>query len=240
MKVLNSKSRGVTLIELSIVLAILGVLIVATISGKSLIDISRATATMQQLRDRSLAFQIFSSTYDCIPGDCIDAQSKIAGVIVDGNGNGDGTINLASATHRNEVALVEHHLIQSKLFTRTIASINTAIGAPVALENPLEPILPKAKVTNGYISSVSSGNNFYNIVGAFSQTNSTVSDLINYNSLAYTVLQIVDSKVDDGIATTGSITCHAVTAPTTDGLYVLPATATDYTANCTLAARMDF
>jgi prepilin-type N-terminal cleavage/methylation domain-containing protein len=171
MKIFNSRSRGVTLIELSIVLAILGVLIVATISGESLIDISRATATMQQLRDRSLAFQIFSSTYDCIPGDCIDATAKITGVAVNANGNGNASLNLASASTNNEVAFVEHHLVQARLFNRTIGTVT--VGAQTGTQNALQSFLPKSKIPSTYISNISSSNLFYNIVGGLSTTNAT-------------------------------------------------------------------
>lgn len=244
MKLLTTKSRGVTLIELSIVLAILGVLIVATISGRSLIDISRATATMQQLRDRSLAFQIFSSTYDCIPGDCLNA-GQISGLITYGNGNGDGVINVASATTKNELALVEEHLVKSKLFTRTLGEITVAepIAAQQGTENALHTILPKAKIANAYISSVSSGGSFYNIVGGFTQENySTASDLINFSPLPAAVLQIVDSKIDDGLASAGSVTCYNEYTAPTDGVFVLPleTVAPGYTTDCALASKMDF
>ncbi len=237
MKIFNSRSRGVTLIELSIVLAILGVLIVATISGKSLIDISRATATMEQLRDRSLAFQIFSSTYDCIPGDCIDATAKITGV--NANGNGDASLNLASASTNNEVVLVEHHLVQARLFNRTLGTVT--VGAQTGTQNALQSFLPKSKIPSTYISNISSLNSFYNIVGGLSTTNATTSDIINTRVVSPpAVLQIIDSKADDGIANTGAVLCHTSYTPATDGVFVLPAAAADYSANCFLSSKLDF
>jgi prepilin-type N-terminal cleavage/methylation domain-containing protein len=239
MKIFNSRSRGVTLIELSIVLAILGVLIIATISGKSLIDISRATATMQQLRDRSLAFQIFSSTYDCIPGDCIDATTKITGVITNANGNGNTSLNLASATTNNEVVLVEHHLVQARLFNRTLGTVT--VGAQTGTQNALQAFLPKSKIPNTYISNISSSSLFYNIVGGLSTTNATTSDIINTTAVSSpAVLQIIDSKADDGIANTGAVLCHTSYTPATNGVFVLPTAATDYSANCFLSSRLDF
>ena len=239
MKIFNSRSRGVTLIELSIVLAILGVLIVATISGKSLIDISRATATMEQLRDRSLAFQIFSSTYDCIPGDCIDATAKITGVTVNANGNGNASINLASASTNNEVVLVEHHLVQARLFNRTLGSVT--VGSQTGTQNALQSFLPKSKIPNAYIATISYSNLFYNIVGGLSTTNTTTSDLINtVVTSSPSILQIIDSIADDGISSSGTVLCHTSYTPTTDGIFVLPATATNYSSPCFLSSRLDF
>lgn len=251
MKILNSKSRGVTLIELAIVLAILGVLIVATISGKSLVDISRATATIQQMRDRALAFQIFNSTYDCVPGDCVDAQAKLslAGAL---NGNGDTVINIntqnitatgttTSTAGNGEVAYVEYHLVAAGLFNRTIPAISPNLAL----------ILPKTKIGNAYISTVSAGSNYYNIIGTFTTANavlvttgpdtSTPYDQINTFPVVPATLRIVDAKIDDSVASTGSVTCYTTYTPATTGaLFTLPAAATDYSANCFLAAKMDF
>ncbi|MFT4967366.1 MAG: prepilin-type N-terminal cleavage/methylation domain-containing protein [Candidatus Deianiraeaceae bacterium] len=223
----NSRSRGVTLIELSIVLAILGVLIVATISGKSLIDISRATATMQQVRDRTLAFQIFSSTYDCTPGDC-KASTVITGAL-DGNGNGKiGTF--IDAANPGEIAIVENHLEKSKLFNRPVAV------AGVTLDNLLL-ILPKSKVAAGYISTVHMGNQPYSMIGGIA----TATDLMNSTVIVPGVFQIIDSKLDDGVANLGSIQCHTV-APAIDatGLLTLATSAIDYTANCYLTLSLNY
>ncbi len=222
----NSRSRGVTLIELSIVLAILGVLIVATISGKSLIDISRATATMQQVRDRTLAFQIFSSTYNCIPGDCA-ASTLITGAA---NGNANGKIGTFIGANPGEIAIVEDHFQKSKLFNRTVV----ATGASA---EDLSLILPKSKVSGGYISSVHMGNQPYSMIGGLANPG----DLMNVTVIVPGVLQIIDSKLDDGKANAGSVQCHTV-APAVDvnGLLTIATSVTDYSANCYLTLSLNY
>lgn len=237
----NSKSQGVTLVELSIVLAILGILVVATISGRSLIDISRATATIQQLSDRTLVFDIFQSTYDCMPGDCIDATTKISSVVANANGNGDVIINLGGTTYKNELAFVDEHLTKAKLFTRTVNTIDTGLVTALpsdTTKNHLPRILAQTKVPGAYISSVSSNAQHFHIVGGFTTTNITKSDLINAYPVPPTSLQILDTKIDDGAAGTGEITAYSATyTQGTTGLFVLPAVATNYSTNVFIANR---
>lgn len=247
MSFLKSKSRGVTLIELSIVLAILGVLIIATISGRSLIEISRATATMQQLKDRAVAFQVFSTTYDCLPGDCYDATVKISGLTAGANGNGSAVINFAvNSSVENEIALVEYHLVAARLFNRTIVQTAPILGATAA-DNDLAKILPTAKVSSAFISTVSIGstiNTVYNVVAAVSQANNTTTtkDLVNATPVDAATLRIIDTKSDDSVANTGMVQCASAFDTTTGALTgILGVTyAADYTANCALVAKMDF
>lgn len=219
--------------ELSIVLAILGILIVATISGKSLIDISRATATIQQLSDRVLAFQIFSSTYDCIPGDC-STTTVTSNLGATGIGNGNNVVEAYVASSKpNELVFVEEHLVKARLFNRTIGTV-TAGTTQTAGQNLLADNLTVSKVPGAYISSFSIGQVFYNIVGGASATE----NVINGIPIAYPgIFKIIDSKVDDSSATTGDIRCET-TAPTATFATFVGTTAYPSISTCTLFAKM--
>jgi prepilin-type N-terminal cleavage/methylation domain-containing protein len=152
----HSKSKGVTLVELSIVLAIFGILIIVGISGRALIDISRTNATMQYLNHRSIAFQTFETTYDCLPGDCAKDLTQI-NVTVKGDGDtiielADSTAGGATAAANNELAFVEEHFVKAKLFNRTITPTIVA-SAQGSADNLLSGILPIVKIPSTYVST---------------------------------------------------------------------------------------
>lgn len=234
----NSRSKGVTLIELSIVLAILGILIIVGISGRSLIDVSRATSTIKQIGDRDLAFQIFTSTYDCVPGDCaittvVGANGALNTV---GIGNGNTLIEAATATTPNEIAFAEEHLVKAQLFNRTYSTITAFTGAQNAGENLLAQILPAVKIPSSYISSITVGNlGNYNVVGGASATE----NIFNNQLVLYpAILRIVDSKIDDGSAFTGRVRCE--TAQPASTIATFANVGTDYSAitSCVLFSSM--
>ncbi len=236
MNILKSRSRGVTLTELSIVLAILGILIVAGVSGKFLIDASRATTTIQQLADRTLAFRVFFTSYDCIPGDCLDADIKTQSLSTM-NGNGDGNINVyGTSVNKNEVAFVEEHLSKSRLFIRTL----NYTGIDYTKIN-LSKFLTPGKIAGSYISSVSSGGSVYNVVGGFSTNNNgTVPDVVNFTPANVGILRIIDSKTDDSIANSGNIKCYTTQYTQTADIITLPTPASDYNADCVLTSIIEF
>lgn len=208
MVLLRAKSRGVTLVELSIVLAILGILIVVGISGRSLIDISRATATVEYLGNRSIAFQTFETTYSCLPGDC--ALTTVVGgagsLNTNGVGNGNTKIEAFAAPINDEIGFVEEHFFKAQLFNRSVT-------VAAAAQNDLTKILPVAKVPGSYVSSLTVNSGMHHVIGGASAT-----DVVNGNLVLYpAIFRIIDSKLDDGDATQGSVLCSttAITAAAT-------------------------
>lgn len=232
----RSKSKGVTLVELSIVLAIFGILIVVGISGRSLIDISRATATTQYLNNRSIAFQTFTSTYDCVPGDCatlsvVGATGQLATV---GVGNGNTMINAADATNPNEIAFAEEHLVRAQLFNRSIGIITDGINQ-AAGSNLLSTILPLTKVPTTYVSAFTIAGEHYNILGAASATE----NVINGTPVAYpNLFRIIDSKVDDGNAITGLARCEEVAITGATVAFANTTTAYNAMPSCVFASKL--
>ena len=61
--------KGFTLVELSIVLVIIGLLIGGILVGQSLIESAKTTATLQQLSQFDIAVSNFSTKYKQLPGD---------------------------------------------------------------------------------------------------------------------------------------------------------------------------
>ena len=80
--------KGFTLIELSIVLVIIGLLVGGVFGGTSLINTSKATNGMQTARSILTAVATYGATFgDAIPGDHTTATADIGSTVLNGNGN---------------------------------------------------------------------------------------------------------------------------------------------------------
>jgi prepilin-type N-terminal cleavage/methylation domain-containing protein len=92
---------GFTLIEISIVLVVIGLIIGGIFVGKELIETSRYRATVKEIEQFNSAVNAFRLKYNCLPGDCSNATTlgftvsttayNVCGPNV--NGNGDGIID---------------------------------------------------------------------------------------------------------------------------------------------------
>lgn len=77
---------GFTLVELSIVLVIIGLVIGGIVFGRDMIRMSEIRATIVQVEQFKAASNAFKLKYNCIAGDCANATSFLSGT-ADGNGN---------------------------------------------------------------------------------------------------------------------------------------------------------
>lgn len=105
---------GFTLIELSIVLVIIGLLIGGVIVGQDLIKSSQVRKGISDLEQIGAAVNTFKIKYSCIPGDCRNTLEFFPTGIFSGNGNGDGFIN----NWPNETYAAMDSLVAANLATR--------------------------------------------------------------------------------------------------------------------------
>ena len=132
--------KGFSIVELSIVLVIIGLLIGAVLAGKELIRQSKIQSVIKEANLYKTAIATFYLKYDALPGDMPNAVSywgKRAGTWVDGvdndcatlphgtepyrtetcNGNGDGRIGEADTTNYHEWFRIWQHLKNAELIT---------------------------------------------------------------------------------------------------------------------------
>lgn len=107
----KSNSSGFTLVELSIVIIIIGLLISGVVAGTSLIRQAQLYSVISDMQTYQVAYNTFVSRYGFPPGDLPTAQTIWPTCAADPSllpcvGNGDGLVSYASLTAPNPNATV--------------------------------------------------------------------------------------------------------------------------------------
>ncbi len=122
-----SPKNGFTLIELSIVLVVIGLIVGGVLVGQGLIKAVTLRSVLKQQEQFRTAAATFRDKYGCVPGDCTNASSFgfTSGSSVPINGDGNGIIgnttgylfSCCGAGPNNEMETFWLHLSQSKLIS---------------------------------------------------------------------------------------------------------------------------
>jgi prepilin-type N-terminal cleavage/methylation domain-containing protein len=84
-----TKPRGFTLVELSIVLVITGVLVGAVVAGQPLIESAKVSRTVSEIQKLRMLVNVFDLQYDALPGDFSESDDYWGvGLAFEGDGNG--------------------------------------------------------------------------------------------------------------------------------------------------------
>lgn len=171
---LITNQKGFTLVELSIVLVIIGLILGAVLKGQALIDSAKIKRAYNLEREVIAGVNTYFDRYSKYPGDD-NAVSARWGLT---NGNNDGQIagltNNCASGATTETCLAWRELRLANLLT----------GDSTSAENPNNP----------YGGTVGIG-------GATVQ--GLASQWIAFTNMPYDVCQIIDQQYDDGSATTG-------------------------------------
>lgn len=82
------KVPGFTLIELSIVMIIVGIITAAVFKGQDLIESARLKATAEEFHRTVLAYHLYRDAFGHIPGNDPHAQERFGHGVANGDGNG--------------------------------------------------------------------------------------------------------------------------------------------------------
>ncbi len=130
-------SAGFTLFEMSIVLAIVGLIAGGIVALQSYLKGAQLTTVMQEARYYIDGFNRFESTYAAVPGDMAAASGQWASA---GDGDGNGFIR-AVTTNTNEYFYAFEHLALAKLIQ---GSYTGATGSGGAAQAVLGSNIPRA------------------------------------------------------------------------------------------------
>lgn len=213
----SKANSGFTLIELSIVLVIIGLIVGGVLVGQDLIKAAEIRATVSQIEKYDAAANTFRNKYNGLPGDLLnptnfftDMAGMQAGVSPDGDSLLEANAHATglAAGFGSETALFWGQLARANLIadaTTTIVSFasNAAIGTIG------DGHMPQAKLGAGnriHIGS-NSGLNYYVILTMDGTTDVTVNTgaIDAQHGLTPNSAFQLDTKLDDGNPTTGRV-----------------------------------
>lgn len=216
---MNQKKHGFTLIELSIVLVIIGLVVGGVLAGQELIKSAQLKRLVSDVDGYNTAVRVFRSKYNCLPGDC-DKATGFFGTNTDWdcndfwgapdpsvprsetcNGNGNGHLNDIYFSDYNEQYFFWQHLAAAGLIAGQYSGY---WGNPISSTFPTSTYL--ASAVWGVLQG--RGENFV-IDTAKAPLQILViaqkSDANFHTGFSGRDLLALDSKYDDGMPATGAL-----------------------------------
>ncbi len=217
------KQVGFTLIELSIVLVIIGLIVGGVLVGQDLIKAAEIRSTIGQYEKYNASINTFRTKYNGIPGDLVAASSTAFGLdptagahagtagLGDGNGLIDGVGGAAAnqGLQWGEALLFWQQLSVATLVDGSYGTAVTTGGLAAAnlTGATMGTYLPPAKIGRGNYWSVgtdAAGSNYY-VLGSLTAVTAATGVPVYANSLTPIESYNIDSKLDDGNPNTGIV-----------------------------------
>ena len=209
----QNKQAGFTLVELSIVLIIIGLIVGGVLAGQSLIRSARLQNDIAKYNQIDSSFNGFNLRYSGLPGDASNAASFFTGTSQPTqvtNGNGDGVVAAAASTNfiGTEIASVYDHLAAAGMVA--LGQYDETANASNAINIGILP----SRTSGGIIVYGGNGQNFIR----FGIVSNAAAAGINFSN-AFTPEQVsfIDNRLDDGVATSGLVTSAGTTDTSTAG-----------------------
>lgn len=252
---MNSKARGFSLVEISVVLVVIGLIIGGVIAGASMVRNSQLQGVISDVKRYDTAIGNFKTRYKELPGDFFTATTEwgtaaacpAAGTGTQTcNGNGNGYVEPGQETFRFWQHLVNAGLIEGNYTGADGGTANqgvTGINIPrIGEKGGLTPL--SVYCCAAQLGIINHPNGLVLVMGADS-TNLVTSPAADWPVLTTEEALSIDTKMDDGKPLSGTVFAYpptqAVTPNCTDTAVVATAkykiTATNNGPQCNLVFR---
>lgn len=201
-KTFSSRKSAFSLIELSIVLIVIGLLIAGITGGASLIKSSELRSAMGEARGYAVAVNAFYTQFNALPGDFgtnVAATNEVAG-------DNDGTIEYYSDA---TIAVAEG--VQAWNDLEAIGAIDDSLDASdaVGTAQVVGDNMPSSKIKSaGWAFDYTASSQNVVVLNAGISTGTASTDTASALSTGAIVpadALSIDVKIDDGIANTGKV-----------------------------------
>ncbi len=214
---INNSNKGFTLIEISMLLIIVGLIAGGILLGRTLIKSSEVQAQIMQIVEFKAAASTFKGKYGYLPGDISELDATSFGFAPrgthEGEGDGSGIIEGISAdaagTNRGSYQSGEALMFWVDLSKAGLIKDNLTTAMPTTIP-PATPIsstyLPQAKISPNFIAVYSYMNTHYFLIANGHFIGNGTIDINNLPSVSPADAFAIDSKIDDGLPHSGNIT----------------------------------
>ena len=168
-------NAGFTLVELSIVLVIIGLIIGGVLTGRQIMKNAQITNTVNSIQAYQAQFQTYVQNYGTMPGDDATSVTRFpgAGTV---NGNGDGSLQ---------------------------GQFNSTSSSAETYQAWLD--MRAAGLVKNQTSGIQPPNPFGGIYGFQNGAFSIATNVLCLNNVPGDVAEAIDSRLDDGGSNAGSI-----------------------------------
>ena len=227
---------GFTLIELSIVLVIIGLIVGGVLVGQDLIRAAEIRATIGQYEKYNTSMNTCRTKYNGMPGDLASGQATAFGLYssaatTTGLGDGNGLITDTAATNINapvgETLIIWRHLTDANLSDGSYGANITASTAQLPGSPTVAAHFPAAKLGRGnyFLAGSKNGLNYYVLASVTGVTTGAAATATYATTVGGGITPIeaynIDVKLDDGLPNLGLVQArgHATMAANADTLF---------------------
>ena len=199
--------QGFTLIELSIVIVIIGLIVAGVVGGQALVEQAKLRSQISQLNKFEVAYHAFKLEYDAIPGD-FNRASQYWGVL-GGNGNRQLVTNMDQELGVNsESFLFFYHLTLAELVQEEFNNTNLLGSGYPELEISKGKGMTAGARQNGWLAGYQVSNDYNFKAGLNLQVGQPSESTRNWRNDSVGTSSpknyyTIDKKIDDGIAMEG-------------------------------------
>ena len=213
----TEQQKGFTLIELSIVLVIIGLIVAGILTGQDLILAARIRSTTSQYMSFNTAVNSFSNKYNYLPGDIPSSTAEAFGFtyIPGGNatqGDGDGYIGSTASLATAEGIMFWADLYQANLIPNALTQIPAGLwGLTDVSATSIPTVFPVTTLGGGnyfWAGTFTDGFNYYGIgpLASFPASSAPAGPVMTAaQGLSAIMAYDIDVKIDDGVPNTGIV-----------------------------------